>query len=179
LSSPWQPVKSWSTGIPSGAGNCTPAGSNTRVVNVSTSAVDALALATTLRKGNNGVTTFALSYGVNASEASQRAASAVAGVDVGATMQERNDFVLRSAEPLPDASDDRFQRKLLSVMKVNSMSPEGAIAHNWSTTCRAPHKWMYGNALPSLRLFPSLHLFPSLRLFPSFATPSSDIHLSM
>ena len=45
--------------------------------------------------------------------------------------------------PLPDVSDDRFQRKLLSVMKVNSMAPEGALNYSWSTTCRAPHKWMY------------------------------------
>jgi hypothetical protein len=28
-------------------------------------------------------------------------------------------------------------------MKVNTLSPEGKIAHNWSTTCRAPHKWMF------------------------------------
>ena len=57
-------------------------------------------------------------------------------------MAERNAFIL-GLPPLPNAADDRFQRKLLSVMKVNSMSPEGSVAHNWSTTCRAPHKWMY------------------------------------
>lgn len=45
--------------------------------------------------------------------------------------------------PLPDVGDDRFQRKLLSVMKVNSMAPEGKLNYSWSTTCRAPHKWMY------------------------------------
>ena len=64
-------------------------------------------------------------------------------MDVAAEMSKRNAWILDSLTPLADQGDDAFQRKLLSVMKVNTLSPEGKIAHKWSTTCRAPHKWMF------------------------------------
>jgi hypothetical protein len=119
-----------------------------RVVNVSSSKNDALALdrksLTTEDTRGLGVatTTFALSYGKTAAEAKAHAAAAVIGADVAAAMQARNRYILE-LPPLPNPDDDRFQRKLLSVMKVNSLAPEGKLAFNWSTTCRAPHKWMY------------------------------------
>lgn len=92
-----------------------------------TSAVTSHAAATT--------TVFAVCYGSNASSAEACAAEAVEVVDVAEVMAMRNDFILTQLpEIMPSPADDQFQRKLLSVMKVNSMSPEGAIAHNWSTT---------------------------------------------
>lgn len=116
-----------------------------RVVNISSSTKDALALdQKSLTTQGLGVvtTTFTLSYGKTATEAKARAAAAVVTADVAAAMQARNRYILE-LPPLPNADDDRFQRKLLSVMKVNSLAPEGKLAFNWSTTCRAPHKWMY------------------------------------
>lgn len=101
----------------------------------------ALAIATA--KTSSGLTNFALCYGDSAANATACAEAALVGLDVGQVMAARNRYILEQLAPLPDAADDRFQRKLLSVMKVNSLSPEGVIAHNWSTTCRAPHKWMY------------------------------------
>ena len=111
-----------------------------RVVNVSTSKNDALALDRTAT-GSPVTTTFTLSYGKTEAEAKARAAAAVSA-DVAAAMQARNRYILE-LPPLANPDDDRFQRKLLSVMKVNSLAPEGKLAFNWSTTCRAPHKWMY------------------------------------
>lgn len=119
-----------------------------RVVNVSSSTKDALALdrksLTTEDATGVGVvtTTFTLSYGKTVAEAKARAAAAVITADVSAAMQARNRYILE-LPPLSNPDDDRFQRKLLSVMKVNSLAPEGKLAFNWSTTCRAPHKWMY------------------------------------
>eukprot|EP01052_Picozoa_sp_SAG31_P025984 SAG31_NODE_2319_length_5944_cov_9.686056_6_plen_159_part_00 len=103
----------------------------------------ALAFATHPSATHPGRTDFALCYNEqhdgNAALACAQAAAAAGGAEK--VMAERNSFIL-TLPALRDPADDRFQRKLLSVMKVNSMSPEGSVAHNWSTTCRAPHKWM-------------------------------------
>ena len=37
-------------------------------------------------------------------------------------MADRNKYILDTLAPLDDPSDDRFQRKLLSVMKVHMLS---------------------------------------------------------
>jgi hypothetical protein len=94
-----------------------------------------------------GRTDFALCFNekrdqMNHSTAPGAMACANLAAAAGETEQEmakRNAYIL-SLPPLKDPADDRFQRKLLSVMKVNSMSPEGDVAYNWSTSCRAPHK---------------------------------------
>ena len=136
----WTDVGTWGNATNDG---CAGAGGGTKDVNVSTSPHDVLALAT--RPTGTGGMTFALTYGEagtgNATMA--RAETAAASADVGAVIADRNKYITDLLPPMPDAGDDRFQRKMLSVMKVNSLSPEGAINHNWSTTCRAPHKWMY------------------------------------
>ena len=112
-----------------------------------------LAFATSPSEQVAGRTEFALCYNEQLDRnhstvpgAVSCAAAAVTAPAAGgseAVMAKRNAFILETLPPLPDPGDDRFQRKLLSVMKVNSMSPEGAVKHAWSTTCRAPHKWMY------------------------------------
>jgi hypothetical protein len=98
----------------------------------------ALAIATA--KNSSGATNFALCYGETAADATACAQDALVGLDVAQVIAARNRYILETLPPLSDPADDRFQRKLLSTMKVNSMSPDGALAHSWSTTCRAPHK---------------------------------------
>ena len=47
---------------------------------------------------------------------------------------------------LPEGADDgetRFLRKCASVMKVNTLGPEGAIQRHWSTPDRIPHRFMW------------------------------------
>jgi hypothetical protein len=80
-----------------------------RAVNVSVTKNDALAMSS---RTNGTITTFTLAYGKTAKEAQARADAAVGSADVAATMQARNSYIL-SLPPLPDAGDDRFQRKLL------------------------------------------------------------------
>ena len=70
-------------------------------------------------------------------------ATGAAQEDVAEVFEQRNEYISSTLPPLPDAGDDRFQRKLLSVMKVNSLAAEGAIRQSWSTTCRAPHQDMF------------------------------------
>ena len=141
---------------------CTPPAPRkySRVVNTSTTLVDSIAIKTRTiansfpsgssvagrvagTHADSTTTVFAVCYGTNATSAEACAAEAVESMDVAKEMANRNSFILNQLSTMPAAGDDKFQRKLLSVMKVNSMSAEGEIAHNWSTTCRAPHKWMY------------------------------------
>ena len=120
------------------AGNC----SRLSKTSVSTSPDDALVFTTHQTDTENGVTQFALCYagvpkkgGTAAAVATATAcASAAAKTDVAEVLAARNEFIAAAVPPLPAESDDRFQRKLLSVMKVNSLSQEGAVKQGWSTT---------------------------------------------
>eukprot|EP00929_Paragymnodinium_shiwhaense_P112120 TRINITY_DN80375_c0_g1_i1.p1 TRINITY_DN80375_c0_g1~~TRINITY_DN80375_c0_g1_i1.p1 ORF type:complete len:1176 (+),score=130.90 TRINITY_DN80375_c0_g1_i1:88-3615(+) len=92
---------------------------------------------------DTGVTTFAISYDRTSAAAALQKAQSAAAVDVFALMSKRNQYIL-SLPPRQTERDDRFQRKLLSVMKVNSLSKDdGLFNHSWSTTARVPHRWTY------------------------------------
>jgi len=129
------------------ASNCSRLGK----ARVSISSKEVLAFDTYETDPDYGVTQFALCYsavddhgGINAASAAATAcATAAARADVAAVLAERNEYIAQALPPLKSPSDDRFQRKLLSVMKVNSLSSEGAIHQGWSTTCRAPHQDMF------------------------------------
>ena len=152
---PWQPALS----VPdtATAGNCSALSKQS----TSASSSEVLAFATHLTDSHYGVTQFALCYSAISSRAPAAAATAAATScataaaqeDVAEVFEQRNEYISSTLPPLPDAGDDRFQRKLLSVMKVNSLAAEGAIRQSWSTTCRAPHQDMFlwdGKRSPSM-----------------------------
>ena len=122
-------------------------------MSVSISSEDVLAFSTYQTHEEVGVTQFALCYAATphlhrggtaaAVAAATACASAAAKSDVAAVLAERNEYIASTLSPLPTEAEDRFQRKLLSVMKVNSLSKEGDITQGWSTTCRAPHQDMF------------------------------------
>jgi hypothetical protein len=129
------------------AGNCSVL--SKRSTSVSSSEV--LAFATYLTDSEYGVTQFALCYVAVSSHVPTAAttdqatncATSAAKEDVAEVFQRRNEYIASTLPPLADADQDRFMRKLLSVMKVNSLSAEGTIKQSWSTTCRAPHQDMF------------------------------------
>ena len=112
-----------------------------RAVNTSTIGGQSISVSAFTTKA--GVTTFAVCYSLEAHSAESCAAQAAASVDVGAVLAERNKYITESLPPLADPGDDRFQRKLLSVMKVNSLSPEGLLKHSWSSADRVADYLMY------------------------------------
>ena len=108
------------------------------------SGADEFALRTYKPPGGN-VTFFALCFQQTSSIGGTAAACAEAAAkaaNVAETITKRNEVIL-SLPPLNNSRDDRFQRKLYSVMKVNSLSAEGPLKSAWSTTCRAPHRYMF------------------------------------
>ena len=111
--------------------------------NVTISPIDILVLslgnATT---ENSNVHPFALCYGHDLHDTIQYCEEN-ANENVVNELYNRHNFILGALPPLEAEKDERFQRKLLSVMKVNQLSPEGNISHIWSTTARAPHKWFF------------------------------------
>ncbi len=97
-------------------------------------------------------TRFALSYGTTREQARQRAIDGLA-LDPDAVAAER----LAGWTTLPDLGDpvrNRLLRKAVSVMRVNSLSPEGAIRHAWSTPDRVPHKhmWLWDTVFQTLAM---------------------------
>jgi glycogen debranching enzyme len=60
----------------------------------------------------------------------------------------------RRVPVLPDASRQRLLNKCISVMRVNTLAPEGAIRHTWTTPDRVPHKdmWLWDTVFHSLAL---------------------------
>ena len=106
---------------------------------------DAIALASQERR-------FSLAYGRTARQAAARARLGLT-CDVDATIDERLAIYGR----LPSLADprlDRLLKKCFSVMKVNSLSPEGAIKSNWSTPDRVPHRdmWLWDSVFHSIGL---------------------------
>ena len=104
-------------------------------------------------------TRFALAYGTTLDEARERAIEGLAQ-DVDKVVAAR----LAPYVALPDLGDpvrNRLLRKAFSVMRVNSLAPEGAIARHWSTPDRVPHKhmWLWDTVFHTLamnRLRPEL-----------------------
>lgn len=95
---------------------------------------------------------FALSFGTSPAEAQARARHGLT-LNLAETLRAR----LRVYKTLPDLgndTDNRFLRKCLSVMKVNTLSAEGAFSQHWSTPDRVPHKdlWLWDSVFHSLAL---------------------------
>ncbi len=105
---------------------------------------DALALA---RQGER----FALAYGVDPEEAFARAEAGM-GCDLADEMAAR--LELYRLPILADPGRDRLLKKCLSVMKVNTLSAEGAIGQCWSTPDRVPHRhmWLWDSVFHSLAM---------------------------
>eukprot|EP00928_Gymnodinium_smaydae_P032783 TRINITY_DN23658_c0_g1_i1.p1 TRINITY_DN23658_c0_g1~~TRINITY_DN23658_c0_g1_i1.p1 ORF type:complete len:643 (+),score=57.77 TRINITY_DN23658_c0_g1_i1:39-1967(+) len=68
------------------------------------------------------------------------AQSAIGNMQLDAVVAER----LISYQALPQVENyQMLLAKSLSVMRVNSLSPEGKIKQHWSTPDRMPHRWMW------------------------------------
>ncbi len=102
---------------------------------------------------------FALSYGKSVAQARQRARAGMA-LEVGDEVEKRL-APYRNVPALRSPERDRLLRKCFSVMKVNTLSKEGAIRQTWSTPDRVPHRhmWLWDSVFHSFgmnRLFPKL-----------------------
>ena len=86
-----------------------------------------------------------VAMGLTEAEALHRAESAACtGASCGVQLADVVASRLKPFESLPAAG--RYApllAKSLSVMRVNSLSPEGKIAQRWSTPDRLPHRWMW------------------------------------
>ena len=95
---------------------------------------------------------FALSFGKNEQEARTRSATAAA-----LSIWEEAARRLEPYRDLPNPQSDEHERllkKCFSVMKVNTLSAEGAIAQTWSTPDRVPHRdmWLWDSVFHSLAM---------------------------
>ena len=99
-----------------------------------------------------GAGRFALAYGSTEAEARERAEQGVAA-DVIRVAKERLAFYWRLTA-LPDPGRDRLLKKCASVMKVNTLAPEGVIEQSWSTPDRIPHQhmWLWDSVFHSLAM---------------------------
>ena len=102
---------------------------------------------------------FALSYGKSVAQARQRAKAGME-LEVGDEV-EKQLATYRNLPALESPERDRLLRKCFSVMKVNTLSKEGAIQQTWSTPDRVPHRhmWLWDSVFHSFgmnRLFPKL-----------------------
>lgn len=93
---------------------------------------------------------FALSYGRKAPLAIKRAQAGLT-----ADLRARLNAILDAYDALPhlvDPQRQRLLRKCFSVMRVNALAAEGAIAQHWSTPDRVPHKdmWLWDSVFQSL-----------------------------
>ncbi len=82
-----------------------------------------------------------MAYGETPEVAGERAEAGLSA-DLSAEVARRLAFYAA----LPKGTDDgetRFLRKCASVMKVNTLGPEGAIQRRWSTPDRIPHHHMW------------------------------------
>ena len=94
---------------------------------------------------------FVLSYGLTQEKAEARGYAA-RKMDVADVIRAR----LESYSHLPKLShgDDRLLKKCFSVMRVNTLAPEGVIRQTWSTPDRVPHKrmWLWDSVFHSLAM---------------------------
>ena len=95
---------------------------------------DAVALATLGER-------FALCYASSAEKAICGAESALA-LDLESVMAERLATYGR-LPALADPAQDRLLKKCWSVMRVNTLGPEGVFTRRWSTPDRVPHRHMW------------------------------------
>ena len=93
---------------------------------------------------------WSLAYGTSPDEARARADRGL-DVDLNAVVEARLE-IYRSLPTLPDATQDRLLKKGVSVMRVNTLAPEGVNAHDWSTPDRVPHQhmWLWDSVFHSL-----------------------------
>lgn len=93
---------------------------------------------------------FALAYGVSVEEANARAQE---GLKLDPAREVSKRLSLYQTLPrLDEPEDDRLLKKCFSVMKVNTLSPEGAIQDHWSTPDRVPHRdmWLWDSVFHAL-----------------------------
>ena len=99
---------------------------------------------------------FVFSYGTTQEEAEARG-DAARKLDIADVIRAR----LQSYADLPQLppGDDRLLKKCFSVMRVNTLAPEGdassgVIARTWSTPDRVPHKrmWLWDSVFHSLAM---------------------------
>ena len=93
---------------------------------------------------------WAAAYGSSVEEAMARAKWALA-VDLHAVLKDR----LAPYRTLPAIAEPRYARlfaKCVSVMRVNTLAPEGVITSHWSTPDRVPHRhmWLWDSVFHSL-----------------------------
>ena len=100
---------------------------------------------------------FALSYGKSVAQAMQRAEAGME-LEVGDEVEKRL-APYRNVPALKAPEMDRLLRKCFSVMRVNTLSKEGAIQQTWPTPDRVPHRhmWLWDSVF---------HCFGMNRLFP-------------
>ena len=97
-----------------------------------------------LCRAGNGSQVFAVAFGANAIARATAAAAVTSAADVDATARARLTPV--ATLPPPQMSGDgiaRLAAKMYSVMRVNTLSPEGVTPTHWSTPDRTPHKAMW------------------------------------
>ena len=84
---------------------------------------------------------FAVAYGETPEIAGERAEAGLSA-DLPGEVAQRLAFYAALPKG-SDAGETRFLRKCASVMKVNTLGPEGAIQRHWSTPDRIPHRFMW------------------------------------
>ena len=84
---------------------------------------------------------FAVAYGETPEVAGERAEAGLSA-DLQAEVGRRLAFYAAAPKGTDDG-ETRFLRKCASVMKVNTLGPEGAIPRHWSTPDRVPHRYMW------------------------------------
>jgi hypothetical protein len=102
---------------------------------------------------------WSLAYGESPGEARTRADAGLR-VDLDAVLEARLG-IYRSLPTLPDDTHDRLMKKGVSVMRVNTLAPEGVNHQHWSTPDRVPHEhmWLWDSVFHSLGMN---HLDPGL-----------------
>jgi glycogen debranching enzyme len=95
---------------------------------------------------------FALAYGRSIDKASRRTE---AGLELDPLDEAARRLAFyRDVPALESPATDRLLKKCLSVMKVNTLAPEGAIRQHWSTPDRVPHRdmWLWDSVFHSLAM---------------------------
>ncbi|ULL15937.1 hypothetical protein DVH26_16700 [Paenibacillus sp. H1-7] len=84
---------------------------------------------------------WSLAFGRQVEEASKRALEGLE-LDAAKTAEDRLRFY-RNVPTIADSTKQQLLNKCFSVMKVNTLSPEGVIQQRWSTPDRVPHQAMW------------------------------------
>lgn len=107
---------------------------------------------------------FAVGFGLTAEEADRRAraglrrdpwAVATRRLEALRTLRLRANDV-RAGQALSSTERSRLLNKCLSVMRVNTLSAEGAIRQTWSTPDRVPHRhmWLWDSVFHTMAMSP-------------------------